>query len=71
MEVIIVYIDDAESTIRRRHFQRIEQVPARTSEVIRCTVKQQAVACPVKLIVPATYALVIPYQQILMLIYHT
>ena len=70
MEVVIVGIDDTESSILCRNFERIKQVPTWPSEVIRCTVKDEPVRCPVELVVPTTNALVITNQQILMLIDH-
>ena len=71
MEAVIIKIDNAEAPVLNRHFQCIQQVPTGATEVIRESVQHQAVAHPVKLIVPTANALIIPYQQLLMLIHHS
>ena len=71
MEVIIIDINDAKASICFRNLQCIEQVPAWPSEIIRCTIQDKAVACPIELIVSTAYALVVANQQVFMLIDHS
>ncbi len=70
VEVIIIDIHDAKASICFRNFQQIEQVPAWPSEIIRCSIKNEAVACPIELVVSTAYALVISNQQVFMLVDH-
>ena len=68
MIIIIVEIDNAKPTILYRNFERIQQMPTGTPEVIRESVKHQPIAHPVKLVIPIANAIIIPYEQILMLL---
>ena len=69
--VVVIDIDDAKSAISGRNFQPVEQMPSWPSKVIRSTVQDESVACPVELVVPATNALVIAKEQVLVLMDHS
>ena len=59
MIIIIVEIDNAKAPVLNRHFERIQQMPTQTPKVIRESIQHQAIAHPVKLVVPTTYALIL------------
>ena len=70
VEAVVVDINQAKSPIGGRHPERVEQVPARSPEVIRGPVEHQAIARPIELVITASDALVARLQQVLVLADH-
>ena len=71
VEAVIVLINDSHTTIGRRNFQYLQQMPLGAAKVIGFPVEDDAVGNKVEVILATTDALITRLQQVLMLIHHS
>ena len=71
VESVIVLIDDSHSSIGRRNFQYIQQMPLGAAKVVGFSVKDDAVGNEIEVVIATTNALVTQLQQVLVLVDHS
>ena len=69
--VVVIEIDDTQPSERGRNLEFVEQMPSRPAKVVRSTIQDEAITCPVELVVPSAYALVVAQEQISVLTDHS
>ena len=69
VESVIVLIDDSHSSIGRRNFQNIQQMPLGAAKVVGLSVENDTIGNEVKVIIAASYALITLLQQVLVLVH--